>query len=440
MERRLGLAAACAFVVVAVFASAWMPGQFTSQALDLDRLVGQLTAGDQEWSALFRLCDTVAGLACLAGVALVIRVREEWQGWLAMAVFGLCTAVGGLFPLDCAGCGGPLSFAHRAHVAASVAANAAVLVAMAVLSARWRSPLTWLLTAATFAATMATFVADAVGRYAGLAQRLQVTLVAVWLLYLATRLLVEATPSLDSGPVHAVDEGSGHLVLLSSGPGGAWFHWEAVAEGLRDGHRVLRFDRPGLGLSPAVPVPPTLYGEAARLAALVPGSERATVVARSVAAWHAEAFARLHPLRVARLVLVEPACRRGPNIAWAGGLRAWAPALGATWGATALARTLGSLTHLLRTGLADPHGVYRTGRVAAAVAGEWLAKGEMAADLEEVRREHPFPSVPVTVISTGGGCAARLAEYLGARLVVVAGEGERRAAVVEACQEPRVPG
>ncbi|GAA2815770.1 hypothetical protein GCM10020219_105390 [Nonomuraea dietziae] len=163
-------------------------------------------------------------------------------------------------------------------------------------------------------------------------------------------------------------------MLLSSGPAGAWYQWEAVAEGLREGNRVLRFDRPGLGLSPAVPTPPTLYGEAARLAALVPGSERATVVARSVAAWHAEAFARLHPLRVARLVLVDPACERGPNIAWAGGLRAWAPALGATWGATALARTLGWLAHTLRTGLADPHGVYRTGqggrRRGGGVAGE----------------------------------------------------------------------
>ncbi|GAA2815774.1 hypothetical protein [Nonomuraea dietziae] len=106
MERRLSLAAACVFAVVAVLVSAWMPGQFTSQALDLHRLVGQLTVADQEWSALFRACDTVAGLACMAGVALVIRVREEWQGWLAMAMFGLCTAVGGLFPLDCAGCGG----------------------------------------------------------------------------------------------------------------------------------------------------------------------------------------------------------------------------------------------------------------------------------------------------------------------------------------------
>ncbi|GAA2382963.1 DUF998 domain-containing protein [Nonomuraea africana] len=443
MERRLDLAAACAFVVAAVFSSAWMPGQFTSEGLDrLHGFVSRLAARDQEWSVLFRFCDTVAGLTCLAGVALVVRVREEWQGWLAMALFGLCTAVGGLFPLDCAGCGGALSFAHQAHVAAGVAATAAVLVAMVLLSARWRSPLAWLVTAATYAATMATLVADAVGRYAGLAQRLQVTLIAIWLLYLATRLLVEATPALESGPFHVVSEGAGRPVLLSSGPAGAWFHWDAVAETLRHGHRVIRFDRPGLGLSPAVTTPPTLYGEAARLAALVPGSERATVVARSVAAWHAEAFARLHPLRVARLVLIDPACGAGPGTAWAAGLRRWAPALGATWGAAAVARALGPLAHRLRTGMVDPHGVYRTGRVAAAAVGEWLARGEMAADLEEVRREHPFPAVPVTVISTGGAgeCRARLAADLGARLVGVADEGERRAAVVEACQEPRVPG
>ncbi|WP_431892993.1 alpha/beta fold hydrolase [Nonomuraea sp. bgisy101] len=437
MERRLTLAAACAFVVGAVLYSAWLPGQLAAPALDrLDGYVGELAARDQPWSRMFRACDGLAGLACMGGVALVARVREEWQGWLAMALFGLFTTVAALFPLDCATCGRALSPQAWLHVPASGAANAAVLVAMVVLSAAWRSAVGCAFAVVMFTASGTTLVADAIGRYAGLAQRVQVTLIAVWLIYLATRLLGAVTPRVETGPMHVVHEGSGLPVLVSSGPAGAWFHGDKLAEGLRRDRSVIRFDRPGLGRSPAAPTPPTLYGEAARLAALVPDSIRATVVAHSVAAWHAEAFARLHPLRVASLVLVEPACEvRRRRRALVTGLGWWMPALGATWGATALARALGPSLHRLRRRMADPYGVYGTGRVVAAVVGEWLAHREMAATLRKVRERHPLLTVPVTVISGGrpNRCHERLAAALGARLVRVP-ERELSAAVVEACR------
>lgn len=431
------MAAACAFVVGAVLYSAWLPGQLAAPALDrLDGYVGELAARDQPWSRMFRACDAFAGLACMAGVALVVRVREEWQGWLAMALFGLFTTLAALFPLDCANCGRALSLQAWLHVPASGAANAAVLVAMVVLSAAWGSRVGCAFTAVMFTSSGTALVADVLGGYAGLAQRVQVTLIAVWLIYLATRLLGEATPRVETGPMHVVNDGRGHPVLVSSGPAGAWFHGDEVAEGLRSTRSVIRFDRPGLGRSPADPAPPTLYGEAARLAALVPCTIRATVVAHSVAAWHAEAFARLHPLRVASLVLVEPACEvRRRRRALVAGLGWWLPAFGATWGATALARVLGPPLHRLRNGMVDPYGVYGTGRVVAAVVGEWLAHREMAATLRKVRREHPFLAVPVTVISGGrpNCCHERLAAALGARLVRVP-ERELPAAVVEACQ------
>ncbi|TDD06752.1 alpha/beta fold hydrolase [Nonomuraea deserti] len=223
------------------------------------------------------------------------------------------------------------------------------------------------------------------------------------------------------GPPHVVEQGTGPAVLITAGAAGAWFHWDAVAAELVRRHRVIRFDRPGLGLSPRSPAPPTLYAEVARLAALAPAHpERVTVVAHGVACWHAEAFARLHPLCVAGLVLVAPACARERRpLALARSAGRWLPALGGTWGATALARLIGPPAHRLFAGCSDPAGVYSMGKVPAAVVGEWLARRDMAADLHRLRQEKPVPGVAVTVISTGerDACQERLARDLAAELV-----------------------
>ncbi|TLF56851.1 alpha/beta hydrolase, partial [Nonomuraea sp. KC401] len=166
---------------------------------------------------------------------------------------------------------------------------------------------------------------------------------------------------------------------------------------------------------------PTLYAEVARLAALAPAHpEQVTVVAHGVACWHAEAFARLHPLRVAGLVLVAPACARDRRpLGPARSAGRWLPALGGTWGAATLARLVGPPAHRLFAGCPDPAGVYSMGKVPAAVAGEWLARRDMAADLHRLRTEKPVPGVAVTVISTGerDACQERLARDLAAELV-----------------------
>ncbi|MEO3803319.1 alpha/beta fold hydrolase [Nonomuraea sp. B1E8] len=223
------------------------------------------------------------------------------------------------------------------------------------------------------------------------------------------------------GPPHVVEQGTGPAVLITAGAAGAWFHWDAVAAQLGRRHRVIRFDRPGLGLSPRTPAPPTLYAEVARLAALAPAHpEQVTVVAHGVACWHAEAFARLHPLCVAGLVLVAPACARERRpLALARSAGRWLPALGGTWGATALARLIGPPAHRLFAGCSDPAGVYSMGKVPAAVVGEWLARRDMAADLHRLREEKPVPGVAVTVISAGErhACQERLARDLAAELV-----------------------
>ncbi|TDD38922.1 alpha/beta fold hydrolase [Nonomuraea terrae] len=464
MERRLYVFAACAFIVAAVLGSAWVTGQFTTPLVDrTNGYVSELGARDQPWTRLFRVCEALSGLACAFGVALVPRapmvpavprMAREWPGWLALAAFGLLTFAGGLFPLDCAALSDTLcgrtatSLAHRAHLLAGVLSTGAVLAAMAVLSARWRSWASWLFTLLTLAATALTGAGLAAGHGVGLAHRAQLTLIAVWLVYVAMRLLVvdgdeeeqvplrvapgraggvggargqAPDPTIGYGRPHVVEEGTGPTVLITTGPGAAWFHWDAVAVALAAGHRVIRFDRPGLGLSPRSPAPPSLYAEVARLAALSPDHpEQVIVVAHGVACWHAEAFARLHPLCLAKLVLVEPACPGGRRpLPAARSAGRWLPALGGTWGAAALARLTGPAAHRLLTGLPDPSGVYRMGKVPAAVAGEWLARRDMAADLLRLRADKPFPPVPVTVIDAyeRDGCRERLPGDLGAALV-----------------------
>ncbi|GAA3554729.1 hypothetical protein GCM10022419_038900 [Nonomuraea rosea] len=446
--------AACAFIVAAVLGSAWITGQFTTPAVDrIDGYVSELAARDQPWTRLFRVSDALSGLACLFGVALVPRVAREWPGWLALAAYGLLTFVAGLFPLDCAALSDPacaqraMSPGHLIHTLAGALGTLAVLAAMVLLSSRWRSWVSWLFTWLTLAATLLTAGALADGHGVGLAHRAQLTMIAVWLVYLAVHLLIAdgvtaglatgltagfvaghtaglAVGGPTGGPVgggavvgadpggdaaaghgrpHVVEQGAGPAVLITAGPAGAWFHWDAVAGELARSHRVIRFDRPGLGLSPCSPAAPSLYAEVARLAALAPAHpERVTLIAHGVSCWHAEAFARTHPLCAAKLVLVDPACavtRR--RCALAANAGRWLPALAGTWGATVLARLAGPAAHRLLTGGPDPRGVYRMGKVPLTVAGEWLARRDMAADLRRIRAEKPFPDVPVTVISAG---------------------------------------
>ncbi|MEV0344517.1 alpha/beta fold hydrolase [Nonomuraea sp. NPDC050680] len=427
MERRLLVLAATAFVVAAVLYSAWMPGQFTSPLADRTAgLVGELAARDQPATRLFRAADVLAGLAIVLGVALTPRVRRERFAWLGVAAFGVLVLAGGLFPLDCAALGdpvcelGPLSLAHHVHAVTGVLATAAVLAAMGLLSRYWDTCVAWLITGTALGVTALTLAAIAGGYPAGLAQRGQATLVAVWLVYVALRLLeADDPPMLPGEGPHVVVQGAGPVVLISAGLGGVSSHWDGVAAELARSHRVIRFDRPGLGRSPASPAPPTLYGEAARLAALAPAHpEQVTVVAHSVAAWHAEAFVRLHPMCVSRLVLVDPsrADRHRGASSLGRSVGRWLPALGGAWGAAALAFLTGPVVHRLVSGLPDPGRGYRTGRVLAAAAGEFLARRDMAADLRRVRARHAFPDVPVTVISPvnviGTGGRARRQERL----------------------------
>ncbi|MYT18842.1 hypothetical protein GTW69_00795, partial [Streptomyces sp. SID7760] len=83
---------------------------------------------------------------------------------------------------------------------------------------------------------------------------------------------------MDGVALHVVVEGrrgaggsgaawSGPPVVLSAGLAMAWFDWDPVAALLvAQGRTVIRFDRPGHGLSGPATAPPTAAGEARRIA------------------------------------------------------------------------------------------------------------------------------------------------------------------------------
>ncbi|WP_433333168.1 alpha/beta fold hydrolase [Spirillospora sp. CA-294931] len=216
--------------------------------------------------------------------------------------------------------------------------------------------------------------------------------------------------------VHVVEDGpaDGPPLLVSSGLGSAWFDWKPTVELLRARHRVVNFDRPGLGLSPVGQAPPSLRRDVAILAGLA-RRERVpvTLVAHSMAGFHAEGLARLHPELVRALVLVDPSYERDPcSLRVSAALNPAAKALGSALEFTRAAKLVGPLGRRLvmrqtsdGDAPADPdevESVYGRGEVLGTVLAEELAYREMAVDLDDLRGRRPFPPIPMVVLTALG--------------------------------------
>ncbi|KAB2342100.1 alpha/beta fold hydrolase [Actinomadura rudentiformis] len=223
--------------------------------------------------------------------------------------------------------------------------------------------------------------------------------------------------NVDGEQVHLVTSGpaDGPPLLLSSGLGGAWFDWQPSVDLLEGRCRVYNFDRPGLGLSPLAASPPSLRRDVTILAGL---AERAgapvIVVAHSVAGFHAEALARLHPDLVRGLVLVDPSCESEPHarVRLAALLDPAAKALGAAMGFTRLSKVVGPAGRRLVMRCTSDRGepvpaetvrsVYGRGTVLGTVLSEEFAYREMAEDLFRLRERRPFPAIPLVVLTALG--------------------------------------
>ncbi|GAA3396293.1 alpha/beta hydrolase [Streptomyces roseoviridis] len=216
---------------------------------------------------------------------------------------------------------------------------------------------------------------------------------------------------------HVVVDGTGPVCVLAAGLGMSWFDWDPVVPLLAPHRTVVRFDRPGHGLSAPAAVPATLAGEADRIAALLdalrlPGP--ATVVGHSIAGFHAEAFARRHPARTAALVLVDSSVEDRPRASRTA--PPLARALGAALSAAGIPAALGPAGRALSVRLSargpDPapralvRRVYRTSRVLRGTLDENARYGAVAAELLALREHAPLPpGLPVTVLAAPNGSA-----------------------------------
>lgn len=255
--------------------------------------------------------------------------------------------------------------------------------------------------------------------------------------------------------LHVVDEGAGPPLLLMAALGSNWFDLDPLAARLvTRGWRVLRYDRPGYGLSDPMPREriPTLDDEVGRMSAVLDAAAvdaPVTVVGHSLASLYVEAFARVHPARTAAVVMLDgsyvlapwrvlPTAFRVANAhrvigavravsAWACGRRRSRWRGGARWRSRLLP--------------APPEGfddrqhywgarVFGRSRMLLATLVENAAFPALNMRLRRLRRTRPMPAVPVVVVAAAGGPGpwrrfwlwkqGRFAAMLGGRLRAVA--------------------
>jgi pimeloyl-ACP methyl ester carboxylesterase len=220
-------------------------------------------------------------------------------------------------------------------------------------------------------------------------------------------------------PTHVLCEGTGPVCVLSGGLGSSWFDWDAVVPLLTPHRTVVRFDRPGLGLSAPAPARhvPTAAGEADRILHVLEAlglTGPCTVVGHSLAGFHAEAFARLHPARAAGLVLVDSSTEPEadlrtpitPAAVRVGAARLAAAALAAAGLPHALGRTVRRVAVRTQTVRhRDPatdelvRHCYGASRTLRAALLENATYAEAAAELVALRARRPLPGIPVAVLA-----------------------------------------
>ncbi len=221
--------------------TAWVLEAVVRTGLDpVHTYVSELAAADQPYGGFFRAADLAAGLLVLAGALLGLRAartpapadpgvprwarpgpagRRPWllAGWAALAFFGAATAADSRLPLSCAATADPACAAreaaglvpatHTAHAVSSALAMTGALIAMVALTTAARrygllpllartGPVLVALELAATAWTLAALTAFESGHDGwalGIAQRLQVLIVAVWTAVLAASVARERT-------------------------------------------------------------------------------------------------------------------------------------------------------------------------------------------------------------------------------------------------------
>ena len=184
-------------------------------------------------------------------------------------------------------------------------------------------------------------------------------------------------------------------VLFLNGCALAAAGWLPVIAEMPD-RDVIALDRPGFAGTRWPGTLPDLAGELAAMERAIAGHSRVVIVAHSMAAFRAEAFARLRPERVAGIVLVDPSIEdyrfRGPAGRFSPAT--WMPVLGALVTREQIGEAASWLSHqgfLRQSGSGralDPEAFkdpYTDPDTLRAAIAEWLSYRSQAADLESLR-------------------------------------------------------
>lgn len=252
--------------------------------------------------------------------------------------------------------------------------------------------------------------------------------------------------TIDDQRLHVVTIGSGPTVVLCGGLAGNWFDWDDCARILARFHTVVVFDRPGFGLSEALPRDrtPTVKAEADRILGVLDGLELArpaVVVGHSLAGFYAEAFARLYPDRASGLLLLDSSVARNPRRLLSRRFRLTiSRALATVVSRSGLQNVLGPSVRTVLNHSVPPDGIpmdtldwasdiYRRRSYLNAALVENAVYPDLAAELEHIRT-HTTLTAPVIVAAAHTGrptpwgwawlaTQKRLARELDARFTVV---------------------
>lgn len=250
--------------------------------------------------------------------------------------------------------------------------------------------------------------------------------------------------------LHVLDEGSGPPLLLMAALGSNWFDLDPLATRLVvRGWRVIRYDRPGYGLSagPRRREVPTLDAEIRRMTGVLDAvgvDGPVTLVGHSMASLYVEGFARSEPARTAGLVILDgsyvllPWRVVPPSFRVANAHRLMGAARGVSVRVGLRLRGRGQLrARILPT---PPEGfdaaqrvwgdrVFGGGRMLLATLVENAAFPTINESLRRLRSARALPAVPTVVVAALSGSVvwrrfwrakqARYAAGLGARLRTV---------------------
>ncbi|XVQ10345.1 DUF998 domain-containing protein [Spirillospora sp. CA-255316] len=201
------LAALLALVAAVAYSTFFLEHWLSPEQDGINGYVSELSAVDQPYHSVYSGGDFVTGTLALtvAIIALLTLRRRPWAviGWVALALFGLCAIGDAVFPLDCApslesGCAlreraGNVSFSHSFHAVTSslvITFGVAALLALSLAARRygWWPALArwgWLLALAETCCALGTLVAMVLGRWLGIVQRVQISILVLGLLTIA---------------------------------------------------------------------------------------------------------------------------------------------------------------------------------------------------------------------------------------------------------------